>query len=301
MAEIIRPMTETDLPQVEEIDGTAFTELLTRLRNQPINLPSHEKEYFRSWMECDPEGSLVLEGGGEILGFNFCHARGRMGWVGPIAVRLDAQGKGIGKKLMVAGLDYFDRVGTKTVGLDTFPENPVSVSLYLRTGFRVVGGLFLLTMGIPPKQDHAVRVAEIELDGVDRIAVLDEKASGFDRRRDYAMALSSGLGCACKVVGEEDNVVFGLIRRGAALIGNFHLTGDGDVEARVGALVEGTLDFFRAKGLTNVAVLCRGNDKRLLDALFGLGFRMNPTLITMHRGENAPPAPLTSPLAIEKG
>ncbi|MEW6357383.1 MAG: GNAT family N-acetyltransferase [Planctomycetota bacterium] len=301
MAEIIRPMTEADLPQVAEIDGTAFTELLTRLRNRPIHLPSHEIEYFKSWMECDPEGSLVLEDRGKILGFNFCHARGRMGWVGPIAVRLGAQGRGIGKKLMAAGLDYFDHVGTKTVGLDTFPENPVSVSLYLRTGFRVVGGLFLLTRDMPPKKAHVVRVAQIKPNEVNRIAEVDEKASGFDRRRDYEMALSSGLGCAYKVVAAEDNFVFGLIRRGGALIGNFHLTDGDKVEERVAALVEGTLDFFRTKGIRGVGVLCRGSDKRLLDALFGLGFRMNPPMITMHRGDDAPPTPLTSPLAIEKG
>ena len=300
MAEFIRPMTEADLPQVEEIDGTAFTELLTRLRNQPIDLPSHEIDYFRSWMECDPEGSLVLEDG-KILGFNFCHARGRMGWVGPIAVQLGAQGRGIGKKLMAAGLDYFDKVGTKTVGLDTFPENPVSVSLYLRTGFRVVGGLFMLTMDIPPKKEHAVPIAEVGADELDRIAEVDERASGFDRRRDYEMVLSSGLGYACKVADAEENFVFGLVRRGGALISNFHLTDENGIEQRVAALVEGALDFFRGKGIAGAAVLCRGSDKRLLDALFGLGFRMNPTLLTMHRGEDAPPTPLTSPFAIEKG
>ena len=47
MTQILRPMTEADLPQVEEIDGTAFTELPTRLRNQPIDLPSHELDHFR--------------------------------------------------------------------------------------------------------------------------------------------------------------------------------------------------------------------------------------------------------------
>ena len=90
-----------------------------------------------------------MEEDGRIIGFNFCHAGPRMGWGGAIAIRLDEQGRGIGNRLMLAGLDYFDQVGTQTVGLDTFPENPVSVSLYLRTGFRVVGGLFMLTMEIP--------------------------------------------------------------------------------------------------------------------------------------------------------
>jgi len=137
----IRPMTPADLPQVEEIDGTAFSDLLTRLRNKPIHLPSHEREYFEQWMKCDPDGALVAESDGRVNGFIFCHARGRMGWIGPLAIRVGEQGRGVGKKLMLAGLDYFDKRKTATVGLDTFPENPVSVSLYLKTGFRIVGGL----------------------------------------------------------------------------------------------------------------------------------------------------------------
>ena len=293
-------MTPVDLPQIEEIDGTAFTELLTRLRNQPINLPSHEREYFEWWMKCDPEGALVMEDDGKIRGFNFCHAGPRMGWVGPLAVKLGEQGKGIGKKLMVAGLQYFDKAGTKTVGLDTFPDNPVSVSLYFKTGFRVVGGLFLLTLEIPPKKD-TLPVAGISLDEVDRIASLDRKASGFDRRRDYGFVISTGLGSGFKVQDAEDNFVFALIRRGSALISNFHLTDDNNVEARAAALAGAAFDFFRSKGLSSASVLCRGADNRLLDALLRLGFRINPGLITMHRGAEAPPAPLTSPFAIEKG
>ena len=191
-------------------------------------------------------------------------------------------------------------MGTKTVGLDTFPENPVSVSLYLRTGFRVVGGLFMLTMDIPPKKETP-GVASIDLDEVGRFASLDLEASGFDRRRDYEFVISSGLGYGVKMADAEDNFAFALIRRQSGLISNFHLSEDAQVETRVAALVEGALEFFRSKELTSAAVLCRGSDTRLLHALFGLGFRMNPTMITMHRGAEAPPTPLTSPFAIEKG
>lgn len=300
MAQTLRPMTPDDLPQVEEIDGTAFTELLSRLRNQTINLPSHEREYFQFWMECDPGGALVLEEDGRLLGFNFCHAGPRMGWVGPIAVRLGEQGKGIGKRLMVAGLDYFDKVGTQTVGLDTFPENPVSVSLYLNTGFRVVGGLFLLTMDIPDCR-ATLTTCPVDPCEAERLASLDERASGFDRRRDYAFALSSGLGAAFKVEGADDNFVLALIRRGSGLISNFHLAEGADLDERVSALVQTACSFFRSKDLTTASVLCRGADTQLLHALFRLGFRMNPTMITMHRGAEAPTTPLTSPFAIEKG
>lgn len=300
MAERIRPMTAADLPQIEEIDGTAFSDLLSRLRNQPIHLPSHERAYFELWMECDPDGALVAEEGGKVLGFNFCHAGPCMGWIGPLAVRVGAQRKGVGKKLMLAGLKYFDKIGTKTVGLDTFPENPVSVSLYLKTGLRVVGGLFLLSMEIPPRR-ATPPVSRIGLDEVGRVASLDEKASGFQRRRDYEFVISSGLGCGLKVKGAEDQFAFALIRRGMGLISNFHLTRPDRAGEHVSALVEGAFDFFREKGLSTASVLCRGGDMGLLGPLFHAGFRMNPVMITMHRGAEAIPKPLTSPFAIEKG
>lgn len=300
MAEKIRPMTAADVAQIEEIDDTAFSDLLSRLRHQPIHLPSHERAYFQLWMECDPGGALVAEEGGRVLGFNFCHAGPRMGWIGPLAVRVGAQRKGIGKKLMLAGLKHFDKVGTKTVGLDTFPENPVSVSLYLKTGFRVVGGLFMLSMEIPRKRT-TLPVSRIGLDEVDRTASLEEKSSGFRRHRDYEFVISSGLGCGIKVNEAEDHFAFALIRRGMGLISNFHLKRPARAGEHVSALVEGAFDFFREKGLSSASVLCRGADVRLLGALFPIGFRMNPVMITMHRGAEATPRPLTSPFAIEKG
>lgn len=296
----IRRMTVADLPEVDRIDGTAFTELITRLRNKPVSIPTHERTYFEFWMRSDPAGSLVAEEKGRVVGFSFCHAGQRMGWIGPVAVKLGQQGKGIGGKLMQAGLKYFDRTGTKTVGLDTFPENPVSVTLYLKSGFRVVGGLFMLTMQIPATKGRC-KAVRIDRDDVRRVAALNRKASGFDRRHDYEFVINSGLGCGLKLQGKGDDFAFALIRRGSALISNFHITGRGDVNSKVSHLVHGTFDFFRSKGLKTAAVLCRGNDVELLGALFRLGFQMTPTMITMHRGAEARVPPLTSPFAIEKG
>lgn len=296
----IRRMRSSDLPQVEEIDGTAFTELISRLRNRKISLASHERKYFELWMENNPAGSLVAEENETIVGFNFCHAGPRMGWIGPLAVKPGQQGKGIGRKLMLAGMKYFDRVGTSTVGLDTFPENPVSVSLYLSMGFRIVGGLCLLTRNIPARgtKPPAVRMTAHD---VRRIAALDRNTSGFNREKDYRFILSAGLGCGLTLKGAHDQFAFAMIRRGNGLISNFHLTERAGLANRVETIVEGAFQFFREKGIRSTGVLCRGNDSQLLKALFDMGFEMNPVMITMHRGKTFTPTPLTSPLAIEKG
>jgi GNAT superfamily N-acetyltransferase len=137
-------MEASDLEQVSLIDGESFSDLLTKLLHTKVELPPHETEYFDFWWTKGAKGALVEEEDGRINGFIFCHARGRSGWIGPLAVRVDMQGKGTGKRLMAAGLKYLDQARVKWVGLDTFAQNPISVSLYLKNGFQVVGGLLVM-------------------------------------------------------------------------------------------------------------------------------------------------------------
>lgn len=56
-------MKKSDLHQLEEIDETAFTELLYRLRNSLFIPPSRQRKYFAFWMKRDPSSSLAEEEG----------------------------------------------------------------------------------------------------------------------------------------------------------------------------------------------------------------------------------------------
>jgi len=66
-----------------------------------------------------------------------------------ISVLPSAQGKGIGKQLIAAGIDWAEKTGHKTVGLLVEAENEKALSLYQSKGFVIqnnkefLGGLYL--------------------------------------------------------------------------------------------------------------------------------------------------------------
>jgi ribosomal protein S18 acetylase RimI-like enzyme len=88
--------------------------------------------------ENDPEGCFVAEEEGRVVGLVFSRTWGGVGWFGTFAVLLKYQGRGIGKRLIAASLDYLrqDPGRVRVIGLETMPESPYSPGLYLRRGLQ---------------------------------------------------------------------------------------------------------------------------------------------------------------------
>src|SRR5256714_14225036 len=56
---------------------------------------------------------------GHVVAFNVAHRSGTEGWMGPLAVRPDRQGAGIGKAIVRAAADWLLEQGGATLGLGT--------------------------------------------------------------------------------------------------------------------------------------------------------------------------------------
>ena len=318
MASKIRTMKASDLEQVAQIDGHSFSDLLTKLLHKEVNLPPHEAEYFNFWRTKGAKGALVEEEDGRINGFIFCHARGRSGWIGPLAVRVDAQGRGTGKRLMVAGLKYLDRARVKLVGLDTFAQNPVSVSLYLKNGFQLVGGLMVMeaplelleglsgdsafTM-VRMKRAGTYQYEAISLDDLPAIARMECAATGFDRRSDFEFLLTSGLGVGF-FAREEKRIVgyaFASLRRKTGFIAPLHLVPACDQQPVANRLLGLCAEWLEGRGDGGTLAFCRGDDLRMFGILLTAGFRMRSMCVTMHRTGAVGKGPVRTPFSIEKG
>lgn len=85
----------------------------------------------------DPGGFLLaVADDGELLGFHWTKRHSpRLGEVYVIGMDPSAQGRGLGRTLLVAGLEYLQRTGAETVILYTDAENQGAVALYESTGF----------------------------------------------------------------------------------------------------------------------------------------------------------------------
>jgi mycothiol synthase len=88
-----------------------------------------EEEWF------DPAGFLVAEQDGRIVGVHWTKVEERTGEVYVIGVGPSAQGGGLGKALLVAGLSHLAERGVDEVELYVEGDNTAAIGLYESYGF----------------------------------------------------------------------------------------------------------------------------------------------------------------------
>jgi ribosomal protein S18 acetylase RimI-like enzyme len=86
---------EDYLKEIGVIDTLAFH------REEPRKLIN-----LRTLNQSAPEGSFVAMENGKVVGFVFSKVFGREGFIGPIGIHPDFQGRGYGKKLLEASIEY---------------------------------------------------------------------------------------------------------------------------------------------------------------------------------------------------
>jgi len=97
---------------------------------------------YATWIEKSCHGYadvvFVAEAGGRAAGYVTCHLRddGERGEIGLIGVREEAQGKGLGRKLVNEALRWFALKGAHRVTVATQGRNLAAQRLYLKCGFR---------------------------------------------------------------------------------------------------------------------------------------------------------------------
>jgi mycothiol synthase len=87
-----------------------------------------------SWF--DPAGLLVADGGDGLLGFHWTKQHGaELGEVYVVAIDPDAQGRGLGRVLTLAGLQHLAGLGVREVLLYVESDNAPAVRVYAGLGF----------------------------------------------------------------------------------------------------------------------------------------------------------------------
>ncbi len=123
----IRPMTFDDLETVQTIDAASFS---------PVWVNS--RYYLESAFQ-QAAIATVAEYLGKIAGFQISTATPIGGHLARLAVLPELQGKGIGSALTYDLIYQFHRRGSQTITVNTQRNNPASLAVYHRMGFKLTG------------------------------------------------------------------------------------------------------------------------------------------------------------------
>ncbi len=128
--------TVRDIEPLNRIFSEAFTDRYRRDGMSGVRVPHLNPAIWRYALEDAGDGAMIWrDADGALCGFNIVHLSGREGWMGPLAVRPDRQGAGLGKTMLHAGISWLQERGALTIGLETMPRTIENIGFYGRLGF----------------------------------------------------------------------------------------------------------------------------------------------------------------------
>lgn len=126
-----------DVAALNRLFSEAFTERYRRDGMTGVRVPHLNPLVWHYALANAGEGAMLWrDGRGDLLAFNLAHCSGREGWMGPLAVRTDRQGQGLGSRIVRAGIEWLQAQGCATIGLETMPRTIENIGFYARLGFR---------------------------------------------------------------------------------------------------------------------------------------------------------------------
>ena len=128
--------TVDDIPQLNEVFAEAFTERYRKDGMTGVRVPPLNPSIWRYAIEDAGDGALCWrDERGRIAAFNIVHHSGTEGWMGPLCVRPDSQGAGLGKIVVQSGMQWLRGKSVKVIGLETMPRTMDNIGFYSNLGF----------------------------------------------------------------------------------------------------------------------------------------------------------------------
>jgi GNAT superfamily N-acetyltransferase len=202
------PATERDIEGLNRVFAEAFTDRYRRDGLVGVRVPQLNPLVWRYALLGAGEGAMVWrDEHDEVAAFNVAHRSGSEGWMGPLAVRPDRQGTGVGKTIVRTATDWLIDRGVSTLGLETMPRTPENIGFYARLGFAPGHLTVTLTNEIATRGHPAPTLLSQRTAGAKDAAfaaALDLTAAlapGCDFSREMLLSAELGLGDTSLVDG----------------------------------------------------------------------------------------------------
>jgi GNAT superfamily N-acetyltransferase len=188
MAPELRPIEPADGAECARIVYEAFGGIQDR-HSFPRDFPTLEAavQLTTNFIAHPAIWGVVAEVDGRIVGSNFLDERGPITGVGPITVDPEAQGQGVGRRLMQAVLERGE--GARGIRLFQDSFNMQSLSLYASLGFQVKEPAAVMSGrpgGDPPAGIEVRPLEEGDLEECERLCL---GVHGFERTNELRDAI----------------------------------------------------------------------------------------------------------------
>lgn len=274
-----------DIAALNQVFSDAFTERYRRDGMVGVRVPFLNPAVWRYAIADADAGALFWRASnGEVAAFNMVHRSGTEGWMGPLAVRQDFQGAGLGKDVVRHGAEWLKRAGATVIGLETMPRTLDNIGFYSTQGF-IPGRLTLTTTldaahaARPPRLFGRLSSVEKELALEECRRLLDSLLPGYDHTREIVLTDELALGDTLLLHDGDDLVGFALCHTIPLVEGRMReelrvlklvLADDRYFEEMAGAL----RDFARRSGTRRVAIRMQGEYTAAYRQLIALGARV---------------------------
>jgi GNAT superfamily N-acetyltransferase len=189
-----------DIESLNRVFADAFTDRYSRDGLVGVRVPQLNNLVWRYALEDAGEGSMIWrDADGQMVAFNMVHHSGTEGWMGPLAVRPDRQGEGLGSLMVRTGIDWLRGQGATTIGLETMPRTVDNIGFYSRIG--LVPSHLTVTLvhdvprrpgGSPELLSEAGNAWDQRLEDCRRLT--DQVLPGVDFTRELALTHDLGIG-----------------------------------------------------------------------------------------------------------
>jgi len=292
---VLRPLQGADLSETDRVFRLAFGTYLGL--PDPLQFETSRSYAFARW-RADPDGAVVAEVGGALVGASFLARRGSVATLGPIMVRPDFWDRGVAKRLMGAMVELFPKWGTTHAGLFTFAQSAKHVGLYQKFGFwpRFLTAIMAKPVNAASRATGWQRFSETVTNERARVLQAARELTGsihegLDLEREIRVVDAHQLGdtvllwentrlvgfgvchCGASTEAGEGNcyIKFGAVRRGAEAAGNFE------------RLLHACETLAVTKGLVRMEAGVNTARHEAYRQMLARGFRTQIQGVTMHR------------------
>jgi GNAT superfamily N-acetyltransferase len=211
-------IAEKDIGPLNRLFSEAFTDRYRRDGLVGVRVPHLNQAVWRYALRDAGEGAMLWrDERDEIVAFNIAHCSGAEGWMGPLAVRPDRQGLGLGRAIVKAAIDWLKQRGVSTLGLETMPRTVDNIGFYSRVGF-LPGKLTVTMTGDVKVSSVGVRFRRLaEASPSERRWLIDgcrealqRAAPGYDFSRELILTQDLNLGDTLVVMRGDEVAAFAL-------------------------------------------------------------------------------------------